>query len=66
MINDDCPDLSAAQRRDELAEIMAAGLTRLRAPKSSPISFANGESSLHNSPAESGDPTPESRRMQDG
>ena len=50
----------------EIAEILAAGLMRLRARKSSPVSADFGESSLPNSLAKSGDPTQESRRTQDG
>jgi hypothetical protein len=38
----------------ELASILAAGLLRLRARKSSRLSTAAGESSLHNSPGRSG------------
>ena len=60
------PLLTPSQRIAELAEILAAGLTRLLGPKSSQDSADFGESSLHISPAESGDPTPESRRTHDG
>ena len=38
--------LTAAERLDELAEILAAGLIRLHSPKSSPLSPTIGESSL--------------------
>jgi hypothetical protein len=38
--------LSAAERLDEIADILAAGLMRLRARKSSQISRDPGESSL--------------------
>ena len=38
--------MTAAERLDEVAEILATGLIRLRAPKSSPLSPASGESSL--------------------
>jgi hypothetical protein len=38
--------LSAAERLDEIAEILATGLMRLRARKSSPLSRDPGESSL--------------------
>jgi hypothetical protein len=38
--------LSAAERLDEIADILAAGLMRLRARKSSQISGEPGESSL--------------------
>jgi hypothetical protein len=41
------PDqMSTAERHDEIAEILAAGLMRLRARKSSPLSRDHGESSL--------------------
>lgn len=40
----DC--MSAAERLDEIAEILAAGLMRLRARKSSPLSAPGGESLL--------------------
>jgi hypothetical protein len=38
--------LSAAERLAEVAEILAAGLMRLRARKSTPLSPHSGESSL--------------------
>jgi hypothetical protein len=38
--------LSVAERHAEIARILAAGLMRLRARKSSQISFDSGESSL--------------------
>ena len=41
------PDhMSAAERLDEIADILAAGLMRLRARKSSPLSAHIGDSSL--------------------
>jgi hypothetical protein len=40
------PSLSSAERLAEITEILAAGLIRLRARKSSPFSNQNGESSL--------------------
>jgi hypothetical protein len=46
--------MTAAERLDEVAEILAAGLMRLRSRKSSPLSHANGESSLDFSPDQSG------------
>ena len=46
--------MSAAERLDEIAEILAAGLMRLRARKSSPLSRDRGESSLDYSPDRSG------------
>jgi hypothetical protein len=49
------PDLmTAAERLDEIADILAAGLTRLRARKSSPLSDAPRESSLDFSPHQRG------------
>ena len=53
-------------RVSEIAEILAAGLMRLEARKSSQISADTGESSLDFSPAESGHPTPVDRRNSDG
>lgn len=52
------PDLPspAAERTAEIADLLAAGLMRLQARKSSPIYPAFRESSLHFSAAESGDP----------
>jgi len=38
--------LTASERLDELAEILAAGLMRLRARQSTPLSLAPGDSSL--------------------
>ena len=46
--------LSAAERLDEIADILAAGLIRLRARKSSGLSRNHGESSLDFSPDQSG------------
>jgi hypothetical protein len=43
-IRPDC--LSPAERLDEIAEILATGLMRLRARKSSPLSRDHGESLL--------------------
>ncbi len=41
------PDrMSAVERLDEIAELLAAGLMRLQARKSSPLSAAGGESLL--------------------
>ena len=50
--------MTAAERLDEVAEILAAGLMRLRARKSSPLSAARGESSLDFSPTRAVMPTP--------
>ena len=46
--------MTAAERLAEVAESLAAGLIRLRTPKSSPLSADHGESSLHFSLEESG------------
>ena len=46
--------LSTNERLSDLAEILALGLMRLRARKSSQLSAETGESSLHFMPAESG------------
>ena len=46
--------MSAAERLDEIADILAAGLIRLRARKSSPLSRDHGESSLDFSPDQRG------------
>ena len=46
--------MSAAERLDEIADILAAGLMRLRARKSSSLSRDRGESSLDFSPHQSG------------
>jgi hypothetical protein len=49
---------SAVDRLDEIAEILAVGLTRLAARKSSRKSAEIGESSLHFTPDQSGDAPP--------
>ena len=46
--------MSAAERLDEIADILAAGLIRLRARKSTPLSGDRGESSLDFSPDQRG------------
>jgi hypothetical protein len=46
--------MSAAERLAEIAEILAGGLMRLRARKSSPLSRDHGESSLDFSPDQRG------------
>lgn len=48
--------LSATERLAEIAEILAAGLMRLEARKSSQTSAELEESSLHFTAAEGGDP----------
>jgi hypothetical protein len=55
MINAE-PSLEVTERLAEVASTLAVGLMRLQARKSSQISPPAGESSLHFSPAESGDP----------
>ena len=50
--------LSVAERLDEIAELLAAGLLRLRARKSSPLSHDPGESSLDFSPYQRGHARP--------
>ena len=57
---------TSSKHLTEIAEILAAGLMRLMARKSSPISADPGESSLDLSAAESGHPTPVERRKSDG
>jgi hypothetical protein len=55
MINSE-PDPEVTERLAQIASILALGLMRLQARKSSRIGPDRGESSLHFSPAESGDP----------
>lgn len=54
------PDMSAisSQPLAEVAEILAMGLMRLQARKSSAIFARSKESLLHNLPAKSGHPVP--------
>jgi hypothetical protein len=47
--------MSAAERLDEIAELLAAGLIRVRSRKSSPISRDRGEISLDFSANQRGD-----------
>ncbi len=54
MIGADPDCLSAAERLDEIAYILAAGLMRLRARQSSHLSRHDGESSLDCSATQSG------------
>jgi hypothetical protein len=51
-------DADGSERLSEIAEILAAGLTRLEALKSSRKSDEIGESSLHFTPDQSGDAPP--------
>jgi hypothetical protein len=53
--------MTAAERLDEIADILAMGLMRLRARKSSPLSRDRGESSLDFSPGQSGHARPRER-----
>jgi hypothetical protein len=52
-------------RLSEIAEILAAGLMRLMARKSSEVWVHSGENSLHIPPGQSGHPNPKDRRMPD-
>jgi hypothetical protein len=58
--------ISPHARIGEIANILAAGLMRLVARKSSPIFADTGDSSLDFSATESGHPTPVKRRISDG
>jgi hypothetical protein len=60
------PYETAADRLSEVAEILAAGLMRLQARKSSSISATCGDISLDISATESGHPTRKYRRKADG
>ena len=53
-------------RLAEIGDILAAGLMRLLARQSSPLSPDFRESSLDCAARQSGHPTPEQRRMSDG
>jgi hypothetical protein len=57
---------AATERIAEIAEILAVGLMRVMARKSSGYSTDTGESSLHISARQSSHPTPMDRRMADG
>jgi hypothetical protein len=57
----DASHLSAPERLAEIAEILAAGLMRLRARESSPLSRDLGESSLDFSPDQRGHARPRER-----
>jgi hypothetical protein len=50
--------ITPAERLDEIAEILAAGLVRLKAGKSSQLSADFGDSSLHFPPDQSGRVSP--------
>jgi hypothetical protein len=57
---------TCAERLDEIAEILAAGLIRMRARMSSQISGVNGEFPLDIPDKWSGHPNPADRRTSDG
>jgi hypothetical protein len=59
-------DSRAVDPWDELAELLAIGLVRVLARKSSGYSPDIGESSLHISAGQSSHPTPMDQRMADG
>jgi hypothetical protein len=56
--------LTPSERLSELADILAAGLQRMRARKSSGISPDSGESPLHFSGHQSGHADPHSRESE--
>lgn len=56
--------LSAPERLAEIAEILAAGLMRLRARKSTPLSPHSGESSLDCPGHQSGHADPDSLEVE--
>jgi hypothetical protein len=58
--------LSAKDRLCETAELLAVGLQRALARKSSEVYRSIGESSLHIPPDQSADPTSVDRRISDG
>jgi hypothetical protein len=62
----DVDSSDAHERIVEIGEILAAGLMRLAAPKSSPESADGGESLLDFSPDRSGHPTLMKRGKTDG
>jgi hypothetical protein len=57
--------LSADERLDEVASLLAQALMRLSSPKSSPLSRDGGESSLDFPVDQRGHPTPVDRRTMD-
>ena len=64
-IFDPSVNFDTEDRLAEIASILAAGLMRLRARKSSSLSRRDGESSLHNSDGESSH-EPEVQRTEEG
>jgi hypothetical protein len=59
-------EITTSERLNEIAQILASGLTRMYMRQSSELSGEFGESSLHISPDQSGHSTAENRRMADG
>jgi hypothetical protein len=55
--------LSPAERLAELGRLLAAGLIRMKASKSSPLSADRGENSVDLSPPQSGHATRNARGM---
>ena len=60
------PDEACRDRIEEIATILAAGLMRALAGKSSTLLAETGESSLDFSPVQSGHPTKPKRRRSNG
>jgi len=61
------PDrMTAAERLDEIGDLLAAAFMRLQQRKSSPLSRDGGESSLDFPVDQRGHPTPVDRRTVDG
>lgn len=61
------PDrMTAAERLDEIGDLLAAAFMRLQQRKSSPLSRDGGESLLDFAVDQRGHPTPVDRRMADG
>ncbi len=54
--------MSTSERIGAICQILALGLIRMRAAKSTPLSADRGESSLHFGPDQSGHATPVERR----
>jgi hypothetical protein len=54
--------MSTAERIGAICQILALGVIRMRAAKSTPLSAESGESSLHFAPDQSGRATPAKRR----
>lgn len=54
--------MTAAERHGELCRLLALGVIRMKAPKSTSLSADSGESSLHFTADQSGHATPSERR----